>query len=361
MGSRLNIVNLCKSFQGRRVLDNFNLALGDGEFVSLLGPSGCGKTTTLNLIAGFFHPDSGSITLDDRDITSLLTHTRGVSMVFQNYALFPHMTVEQNIGFGPKMRGEKPDVVARRIEETLRLVQLPDVAKRLPRQLSGGQQQRIGLARALAVHPGLLVLDEPMSNLDAKLRRQMQLELREILKRVGTTTLYVTHDQEEALAMSDRVVVMNDGRIEQIGTPSEVYYAPRTRFVAGFVGESNFIDGRVVGTDGGRAVVEIGPERKVSVAIRAARPQVGHRVTLLLRPEHIRVVPVNEPGIVAAVSALAFGGSNLRLRLQPEGLPALDCEETPTAVGNLAIGASTRISIDDDAWVLMPAVDGAVS
>jgi ABC-type Fe3+/spermidine/putrescine transport system ATPase subunit len=361
MGSRLDIVNLCKSFQGRRVLDNFNLSLGDGEFVSLLGPSGCGKTTTLNLVAGFFHPDSGSITLDDRDITPLLTHARGVSMVFQNYALFPHMTVEQNIGFGPKMRGEKPDVVARRVEETLRLVQLPGVAKRLPRQLSGGQQQRIGLARALAVHPGLLVLDEPMSNLDAKLRRQMQLELREILKRVGTTTLYVTHDQEEALAMSDRVVVMNDGRIEQIGSPAEVYYAPRTRFVAGFVGESNFIDGRVAGTDGGRAVVEIGPERKVSVAIRAGRPQVGDRVTLLLRPEHIRVVPANELGIVATVSALAFGGSNLRLRLQPEGLPALDCEETSTAASSLAIGSPTRIAIDDDAWVLMPPIDGAVS
>jgi ABC-type Fe3+/spermidine/putrescine transport system ATPase subunit len=359
MGSRLDIVNLCKSFQGRTVLDNLNLSLAEGEFVSLLGPSGCGKTTTLNLVAGFFPPDSGSITLDGRDISPLPTHARSVSMVFQNYALFPHMTVEQNIGFGPKMRGEKPDVIVRRVEETLRLVQLPGLAKRLPRQLSGGQQQRIGLARALAVHPGLLVLDEPMSNLDAKLRRQMQLELREILKRVGTTTLYVTHDQEEALAMSDRVVVMNDGRIEQIGPPAEVYYAPLTRFVAGFVGESNFLDGCVLGIDAGRAMVEIGPERKVSVAMRAARPQVGDRVTLLLRPEHIRVVPADEPGIVATVSALVFGGSNLRLRLQPEGLPALDCEETATAASSLAVGAPARLAIDDDAWVLMTQIDGA--
>jgi ABC-type Fe3+/spermidine/putrescine transport system ATPase subunit len=176
MGSRLDIVGLSKSFQGKTVLNDLSLSLSDGEFVSLLGPSGCGKTTTLNLVAGFFPPDAGAIQLDGRNITPLPTHERGVSMVFQNYALFPHMTVEQNIGFGLKMRGEATSVIARRVDEMLALVQLPGVAKRFPRQLSGGQQQRVGLARALAAHPGLLVLDEPMSNLDAKLRRQMQLE-----------------------------------------------------------------------------------------------------------------------------------------------------------------------------------------
>jgi putative spermidine/putrescine transport system ATP-binding protein len=353
MGSRLDIVSLSKSFQGRTVLSDLSLSLSDGEFVSLLGPSGCGKTTTLNLVAGFFSPDAGAIQLDGRDITPLPTHERGVSMVFQNYALFPHMTIEQNIGFGLKMRGKTASAIARRVDEMLALVQLPGVAKRFPRQLSGGQQQRIGLARALAVHPGLLVLDEPMSNLDAKLRRQMQLELREILQRVGTTTLYVTHDQEEALAMSDRVVVMNEGRIEQIGSPTEVYYAPRTHFVAGFVGESNFLDGGVTAVADGRATIEVAPGHSVSVVVRNETPRVGDPMTLLLRPEHIKIVPQGGQGLSATISALAFGGSNLRLRVKADGLPPLSCEETSNWAGDLRVGSPVHLAIDDDAWVLM--------
>jgi putative spermidine/putrescine transport system ATP-binding protein len=360
MGSRLDIVGLSKSFQGKTVLNDLSLSLSDGEFVSLLGPSGCGKTTTLNLVAGFFPPDAGAIQLDGRNITPLPTHERGVSMVFQNYALFPHMTIEQNIGFGLKMRGEATSVIARRVDEMLALVQLPGVAKRFPRQLSGGQQQRIGLARALAVHPGLLVLDEPMSNLDAKLRRQMQLELREILQRVGTTTLYVTHDQEEALAMSDRVVVMNEGRIEQIGSPTEVYYAPRTHFVAGFVGESNFLDGGVTAVANGRATIEVAPGHSISVAVRNETPRVGQPMTLLLRPEHIRIVPQGGQGLPATISALAFGGSNLRLRVKPDGLPPLSCEETSNWAGDLKVGSSVHLAIDDNAWVLMQRPASAV-
>jgi ABC-type Fe3+/spermidine/putrescine transport system ATPase subunit len=355
MGSRLDISRLSKSFQGKTVLNDLSLSIADGEFVSLLGPSGCGKTTTLNLVAGFFAPDRGTIELDGRDITPLPTHERGVSMVFQNYALFPHMTIEQNIGFGLKMAGKPAGLIAQRVEEMLQLVQLPGVGKRFPRQLSGGQQQRIGLARALAVHPGLLVLDEPMSNLDAKLRRQMQLELREILQRVGTTTLYVTHDQEEALAMSDRVVVMNEGQIEQIGSPTTIYYAPETHFVAGFVGESNFLDGDVTAVAQDRATVQVGSGHPVSVVLRGGiRPQVGDAMTLLLRPEHIRIAPRGAPGHPATITALAFGGSNLRLRVKLDGLPPMSCEETSNWAGDLKVGSVVNMVIDEDAWVLMP-------
>jgi putative spermidine/putrescine transport system ATP-binding protein len=359
MGSRLDIVGLKKAFQGKTVLNDLNLSLHDGEFVSLLGPSGCGKTTTLNLIAGFFLPDHGRIELDGRDITLCPTHERRVSMVFQNYALFPHMTVEQNIGFGLKMRGERTALIRQRVEEMLQLVQLPDVAKRLPRQLSGGQQQRIGLARALAVHPGLLVLDEPMSNLDAKLRRQMQLEFREILQRVGTTTLYVTHDQEEALAMSDRVVVMNEGLIEQVGPPSEIYFSPKTHFVAGFVGESNFVDGVVAEVSNGRIKVEIAPQRFVSV--RGEGSEIGEPVTLLLRPEHIHIDMNDAKALPAEVQAVAFGGGILRLRVQPKGLPVLMCEETSGRATKMTVGSTVGLRIDDDSWFLMPARPTALS
>ncbi|MBB6309990.1 ABC transporter ATP-binding protein [Xanthobacter tagetidis] len=358
MGSRLSIAGLTKAFSGKTVLDDMSLAIGEGEFISLLGPSGCGKTTTLNLVAGFFAPDGGSIALDGRDITGLPTYQRGVSMVFQNYALFPHMSVAQNIGFGLRMRGENAAAIAARVEEMLALVQLPGVADRYPRQLSGGQQQRIGLARALAVHPGLMLLDEPMSNLDAKLRREMQLELREILAKVGTTTLYVTHDQEEALAMSDRVVVMNGGRVEQMGTPTDIYHAPRTRFVAGFVGESNFVPAEVLGIEGDQARVRIGPVHQARVMLRNARPDAGGRLTLLVRPEHIHIGAPGTDALPATIRAVAFGGPSVRLRAEAEGLPALDCEAASNWAGDLKSGDAVGLRIADDAWYVMPAEAG---
>jgi putative spermidine/putrescine transport system ATP-binding protein len=354
MGSRLDIVGLRKSFAGIPVLSDMSLSLIDGEFVSLLGPSGCGKTTTLNLVAGFFEPDAGSVMLDARDITQTPTHQRGVSMVFQNYALFPHMTIAQNIGFALKMRGTSREAIAKRVQEMLSLVQLPGVGERYPRQLSGGQQQRIGLARALAMQPGLMVLDEPMSNLDAKLRRQMQLELRAILKSVGTTTLYVTHDQEEALAMSDRVVVMHEGRIQQIGTPTEVYHAPSNRFVASFVGDSNFIDGVVSSADGETAKIALTPELSIDTANAHGALSQGEPVTLLIRPEHIRIAQPGSSGIRATIAAVAFGGPNVRLRAEAPGLPALQCEETSNAAGDLKPGAPVVLQIEPGAWYLVP-------
>lgn len=354
MGSRLDIVGLRKSFGAKPVLTDMTLSLSDGEFVSLLGPSGCGKTTTLNLVAGFFEPDSGSVMLDGRDITGTPTHQRGVSMVFQNYALFPHMTIAQNIGFALKMRGDARDAVAQRVEEMLSLVQLTGVGERYPRQLSGGQQQRIGLARALAMHPGLMVLDEPMSNLDAKLRRQMQLELREILQSVGTTTLYVTHDQEEALAMSDRVVVMHEGRIQQIGTPTEVYHAPANRFVAGFVGDSNFIDATVTASGEGKATVALSPDIAASVSDPQGLLGVGQKITLLVRPEHIRIARPGSPGIPAKIATVAFGGASVRLRAETPGLRPLECEETSSAAGDLKQGAAVVLQIEPDAWYVIP-------
>ena len=211
MGSRLELRGLRKAFGPTLVLQDFSLSIAGGEFVSLLGPSGCGKTTTLNIVAGFFDADGGSVELDGNDVTALPSHRRGVSMVFQSYALFPHMTVADNVAFGLRMHGMAKRDIAPRVAEMLALVKLPAVGDRFPRQLSGGQQQRIGLARALATHPGLLLLDEPLSNLDARLRREMQIEIRQILDRVDATTLYVTHDQEEAMTMSDRIVVMNQG------------------------------------------------------------------------------------------------------------------------------------------------------
>ena len=253
--SFLELKDLKKSFTpGEYVLQGINLKIEQGEFVTLLGSSGCGKTTTLRIIAGLEQPDSGSVWLEGRDVTNLEPNERDVNTVFQNYALFPHMNVADNIGYGLKIRKVSKADIRKKIKEMLELVQLEGYEKRKPAELSGGQKQRVAIARALANNPRVLLLDEPLGALDLQLRRAMQLELKRLQKKLGITFIYITHDQEEAINMSDRIVVMNQGRFEQIGTPDEIYNHPKTSYVATFVGNANILKGELVGMDGTVAI-----------------------------------------------------------------------------------------------------------
>jgi putative spermidine/putrescine transport system ATP-binding protein len=262
----LDLENLSKAFGTHKAVDGLTVGVEKGEFVSLLGPSGCGKTTTLQMIAGFVEPTSGAIRLEGRDLLAVKPARRGLGIVFQSYALFPHMTVAENVGFGLEMQGVAAAERTRRVSETLELVGLAAFAARFPRQMSGGQQQRVALARALVIHPQILLLDEPLSNLDAKLREEMQIELRQIQRTVGTTTILVTHDQAEAMALSDRIVVMNQGRAEQIGPPHEAYERPATPFVANFLGKTNLVNG-----------ITVRPE-KISFGVTGLAGQVRTRI-----------------------------------------------------------------------------------
>ena len=253
--SFLELKNLKKSFTpGEYVLQGINLKIEQGEFVTLLGASGCGKTTTLRIIAGLEQPDSGSVWLEGKDVTNLEPNERDVNTVFQNYALFPHMNVTDNIGYGLKIRKAPKSEIKKKVKEMLELVQLEGYEKRKPAELSGGQKQRVAIARALANNPRVLLLDEPLGALDLQLRRAMQLELKRLQKKLGITFIYITHDQEEAINMSDRIVVMNQGRFEQIGTPDEIYNHPKTSYVATFVGNANILKGELVGMDGTVAI-----------------------------------------------------------------------------------------------------------
>jgi spermidine/putrescine transport system ATP-binding protein len=277
-----------KRFGGVDAVHDVTLAIGDGEFFSLLGPSGCGKTTTLRMIAGFVTPDAGRILLHGEDTTAISPNKRPVNMVFQQYALFPHMTIYDNVAFGLKMRrvprGEHPA----RIHEMLRVVALEGLERRRTRELSGGQQQRVALARALVNRPAALLLDEPLGALDVKLRKQMQLELKRIQSELGTTFVYVTHDQEEALAMSDRIAVMNGGRVEQVGTPREIYEHPQTPFVADFIGSLNALELTVGELVGGFAVMRLGEGERIVVPVAPAT-RVGEAIRVAVRPERVQI------------------------------------------------------------------------
>ena len=315
----LELQGIQKRFGDVFAVEDFNLAAERGEFVSFLGPSGCGKTTTLRMIAGFEQPTAGSIVVDGADISRKPPNQRNVGMVFQSYALFPNMTVAGNIGFGLKVRRVPKDNIRRKVDELLKLINLPDKGNRYPYQLSGGQQQRVALARALAIEPQVLLLDEPLSALDAKIRVALRKEIRSIQRQLGITTVYVTHDQEEALSLSDRVVVMSEGRIEQIGTPAEIYNFPATPFVASFVGTLNLIAATVVDAASGRLAIE-GQE------IRAAKPVTegrnGGTVTLALRPESIELGEAGGSNrLRGSVEDVSFLGSivRIRIRLSPDG------------------------------------------
>jgi putative spermidine/putrescine transport system ATP-binding protein len=292
----LELADVTKRYGGIAAVERVSLQLANGEFLSLLGPSGSGKTTTLQMIAGLAQPSSGEIFLSGRPIGPLPPYKRDIGMVFQNYALFPHMTVARNIAFPLEMRNAARSEIAHRVESVLRLVDLPGLGDRLPKQLSGGQQQRVALARAIVFEPKLLLMDEPLGALDKRLREQMQLEIKHLHKRLGISIIYVTHDQDEALVMSDRIGVFNRGRLEQIGPVEELYERPSTRFVAEFIGETNTISGKLGAAEGGYAVLETadGPLRGRSQAVLAT----GSGAALSIRPERIRLETSEVPASV---------------------------------------------------------------
>ena len=311
--SFLTISNLEKSFGANRVVKDFNLSVDKGEFISLLGPSGCGKTTVLRMIAGFEEPSSGSITIDGLEVTALKTAKRNVGMMFQAYALFPNLTVADNVGFGLKVAGVARAEREARVGEMLRLIGLPDLGGRYPFQLSGGQQQRVALARALAPRPRVLLLDEPLSALDAKVRVSLRNEIRQIQRELGITAIFVTHDQEEALSISDRIVVMNGGIAEQVGTPFEIYNQPATAFVASFVGTLSVMNATVEDASLGQVSVE-------GVRISGVRlpegTSTGDRVRLALRPEVVRLVPKEgDFALEGTISDVHFLGSVIRIKV----------------------------------------------
>lgn len=294
----LELKEIKKSFtEGEAVLDNISLEISKGEFITLLGSSGCGKTTTLRIIAGLEQPDAGSVWLDGREVTGLEPNQRDVNTVFQNYALFPHMNVAENIGYGLKLKKVPKSEIKKKVSQMLELVQLEGYEKRKPSELSGGQKQRVAIARALVNNPKVLLLDEPLGALDLQLRRAMQIELKHLQKKLGITFIYITHDQEEAINMSDRIAVMRDGRIEQIGTPDEIYNHPKTSYVATFVGNANILHGVVESIQGQNAIVKIGND-KVIVKLETSQQDTedtgakqhlaaGENVTLAVRSENI--------------------------------------------------------------------------
>jgi spermidine/putrescine transport system ATP-binding protein len=300
--SAIGVVDVSKRFGGVSAVEDVSLEIGDGEFFSLLGPSGCGKTTTLRMIAGFERPDGGRIFLQGHDVTDVPANRRPVNMVFQQYALFPHMSVYDNVAFGLKVKRVPRAEHGERVQEMLRVVSLEGLDRRRARQLSGGQQQRVALARALVNRPAALLLDEPLGALDVKLRKQMQLELKRIQNDLGTTFVYVTHDQEEALAMSDRIAVMNGGHVEQIGTPREIYERPDTAFVADFIGSLNALELRIDELVGVNAVMRLGEAERLVVPVGPGH-RAGESVRVAVRPERVQIEPVGSP--------LLNGGSRL--------------------------------------------------
>jgi len=343
-GATLSLRSVSRSFGAVRALDSLSLDVEPGELVALLGPSGCGKTTALRIVAGFEYADDGSVTVDGKDIAPVPAAKRDMGMVFQSYSLFPNMTAQDNVGFGLRMRKQSGASRNKRAAELLDMVGLTAQARQYPHQLSGGQQQRVALARALAIEPRVLLLDEPLSALDAKVRLQLREQIRMLQQRLGTTTLFVTHDQEEALSMADRVGVMRDGRLEQIATPSELYQTPATAFVAEFVGTMNRIPGSY-------------DDDEVSVLGTVARVRGDHAsvpagtVDVLIRPEGLTVEAV--PGGNGIVTDLTFLGSNTRLSVLVSGDVTVKVDKSSFAVAGVVPGTSVQIGLAADEPVLI--------
>ena len=353
----LVLENLIKTFPGRdgssevHAVDNVSLTIPSGEFVTLLGPSGCGKTTTLRLIAGFELPSAGRILLDKKDISNQPPNKRDMSMVFQSYALFPHMTVGDNIAYGLQTAGMPKDQIKSKVETALEQMGLKGLGARRPNELSGGQQQRVALARSLVMEPRVLLFDEPLSNLDAKLRVHMRAEIRRLQRTLNITSVYVTHDQIEAMSMSDRIVVMNQGQIEQIGSPQDIYRYPRTRFVADFIGRANFIDTVVEGVNGSSVTVTV-LGRTLTVPMENP-PAKGTRLTAVMRPEALNLSadPGNCP---AVIDQLMYLGAETEYIMQVEGQQVVVLEGGTRALRGFEEGQTVGIEYEEAAVHLLP-------
>ncbi len=333
--------SVSKSFQGNRVLEHLDLEIGRGEFVSLLGPSGCGKTTLLRMIAGLLPVDSGTITLGGKLISGLPPHLRNVGVVFQNYALFPHLTVRENIAFGLKARSLPKSEIDETVERFLNLIKLPDIADRFPSALSGGQQQRVAVARALAPRPDILLLDEPFSALDRKLRETMQIELKALLRDLGITSVFVTHDQDEALVMSDRIAVMNAGVIEQFGSPEEIYQSPRSRFVLDFIGASSQLSGTVLRESAGQLSIAVG-DSEIQAPGHFLK---GSKVTVAMRPEDVSIhaleaVPPSTNSVPVVLRDRIYVGARTQAHFTSNRGENLAIDLPPDMAGSLSPGTA---------------------
>ena len=345
--ARVHLDDLRKSYGSERVVDIPALDIADGEFFSLLGPSGCGKTTTLRAIAGSIQLDSGRIAIGERDVTALAAHRRNVGMVFQKYALFPHLTVAENVAYGLENRGFARHLAAARVAESLELVSLRGFDQRYPHQLSGGQQQRVAMARAIAYRPDVLLLDEPFSSLDARLRSSLRTDLRQLQRTLRLTTIFVTHDQQEALALSDRLAVMNAGRIEQIGTPEAIYEAPSSAFVADFVGGTNLLRATIVNVDdSGSCLVSVDGGGTLVVGAPAGMA-AGANVVLMIKPERLRAIggSSSEQALDAEVTAVAYLGSGYSYALDVGGQRVETRQPEPALVGDRRAMAGDRVAV----------------
>ena len=347
------LTSVSKAYGTVAAVDDLSFSADPGEFVTLLGPSGCGKTTTLRMVAGFVAPTAGRIEIGPRDVTHLAPNRRDVGLVFQSYALFPHMTVADNVAFGLKMRGLPRADRAPRVAEALGMVQLTGLERRYPRQLSGGQQQRVALARALVIKPQLLLLDEPFGALDKQLRDHMREELLALQRRLGIATLFVTHDQEEALALSDRVIVMNHGKVEQIGPPAEIYERPRSRFVAEFLGRSNLLQMHVTGISAGEVRLACGPLHVVLPGADNATP--GQTVTAMIRPEAIGLTVEPLRGTPARVVSVTYLGATIQARVAIENGPSLEVLTSRRDLNATSIPVGDRVGVEifpGGVWIL---------
>jgi mannopine transport system ATP-binding protein len=360
IGQKLMLAGVQKRFGETWAVHETTLDIRAGEFVSIIGPSGSGKTTLLTMIAGFEQPTNGRIILGDVDITTLPPNRRNVGMVFQKYALFPHLTVRQNIAFPLKMRrlGSKKDIRSR-VDEMLELIRLNDFADRYPNQLSGGQQQRVAVARALVFSPPVILMDEPLGALDKKLREAMQFEIKRIQENLGATVIYVTHDQEEALTMSDRIVVMHDGCVQQVGTPSELYNEPNRTFVADFIGSINFIPATYRGNKNGKCILDI--SERVAVELDAllhpklAHKSIGSEIRLAVRPEHVGIFSDPKKGqLSGTVEASVFIGSSTVVLVRLDAFPDIDLRvQLPATTSSPVLRKNSRVGVNLDTLSLL--------
>jgi spermidine/putrescine transport system ATP-binding protein len=350
----VELQTVTKRFGEVIAVDSVSLSVLRGEFLTLLGPSGCGKTTLLRMIAGFERPDTGRVFLAGREVTQLLPHQRDVTTVFQHYALFPHINVFNNVAFGLERRRVTRDEIKSRVAAALDMVRLGGLDKRQPGELSGGQQQRAALARALVVEPRVLLLDEPLAALDLKLRKQMQVELKGLQRRLGISFVYVTHDQEEALTMSDRIVVMNAGRIEQVGRSEEIYERPQTSFVAGFIGVSNIIEGTVEEVTGELSAIRVG---NVRVGAQANGAKAGERVRVLIRPEKISISTEVAPGVLSGkIDSAVYLGESTQWKVAIEdgqALTVLEQNREPFQSAQARIGQTVFVRWEPSCAVIL--------